>query len=146
MATPHTVPDAQTQTNRLIQNATANAAFWGTQAAGSVDRALEGAAAAGPAYAAGVQAAVQKGSFTKGIAKVDKAAMAKTIQASTGSYSQGIANRADKILASRQRLVPLQQAVVNKIASMPKGTKQQAKDRMNANFDAQVALKDAYRG
>jgi hypothetical protein len=143
----HKVPPAEVQAKRLIDNAIANASYYATQAAASFDGAMDAAAASQDTYDSGVQAAVQKKSFSRGIRRVDRGAAKALITAQGATiYSNGISSREAKILASRRRLQPLQQAVVDKIATMPRKSVADAKARMGANFDAQVALGDAYRG
>ncbi len=143
----HRVPDAKTQADRLIQNAQANAQFGQTQTLASVDAAVDGAIASEAKYAAGVQAAISKKSYGRGLKAVDREAMKATISAGwAAAYSAGITARTAKIQRSREKLQPLQQAVVDKIATMPRASVADMKARMLANFDAQGALGDAYRG
>jgi len=140
------IPSAQDQAQNLINGASANSQKWLTNTLNPKKDPIDEAIKKAPAYVAGVTQALQEKRYEQGLSKVNKADMAATITAvGAQGYLSGIQARASKILASRQKLVPLQLAVVNKLDSMPAVTVSEKKAKMNANFDAQVQLGAQYR-
>lgn len=129
-------------------NPQAVAQLWAQRMAGAGERMKQGvqavtenpaekAAAAAPQWLAGVQRAASEGKFEEGLRKVTLADWkAKML----GKGIANMQNGAREAQADMQRFLtnflPFAAQVSDQIKAMPKGTKEDARARMMANFEA----------
>lgn len=106
---------------------------------------MEKAAAKAAEYAAGVQRAVDQGTYQAGLRKVSLDSW-KTATAGKGAdrVAAGAAAAVDKQVAFFDWLLPKTDAVKAAVQGMPKGTKEDSRARMMRAFDMMSATK--YKG
>lgn len=106
---------------------------------------MEKAAARADAYAAGVQRAVEQGTYQAGLRAVS---LDQWKAATAGKGADRIASGAsaakDKMAAFFEWLLPKTDAVKAAVAGMPKGTKEDSRARLNRAFDMMSSIK--YKG
>jgi hypothetical protein len=140
------IPPAKEQADRLIQNATNNAATWEKNTLAPRKDPIDEAKKAAPKYEKNVQQAIAEKRFQKGLEHVDRGAMEETIKAVGGAgFAQGIANRRGKIEASREKLYDLQVEAVRALDAMPNNTEPDSIAKMTANMKAQKEIGRKYR-
>lgn len=96
----------------------------------------EKAAAAAPAWLAGVQRAAAEGSFEKGLQSVTlQDWKTKMINKGIPNMATGVREAAPAMQRFLQDYLPFVAQVSDEIAAMPKGTKEDSRARMNAAFE-----------
>jgi hypothetical protein len=93
-------------------------------------------------WAGNVQKAITEDRFSKGLAKVDKSAMAATIAATPDSaVYDGVARREGKLRTRFTRLASLISSAQSQVQSMAQGTEQERVQRMLKNLELMKAVK-----
>lgn len=127
---------------KLIQNGVNGSDRWAQNAAAAAAFAKTQAQKASEKWKQGVQAAVQRDGFAKGVANSDPATTAATIAAlGPGVHSQGLQSRAPKIQSKFEKLMPKINAVAREVNAMKADTPADRKAKMNANFEKMSAIK-----